>query len=1025
MNTRNALLSAVCLLLISPVTSCAQAENAPGKEAFDLVHKVDPLIGTAAHGHTYPGVTLPFGMVHVSPDTYNQGWDWCSGYHYTDGSIMGFSHTHLSGTGSSDYGDFLFMPTVGDLKFQSGTRENPDEGYRSRFSHAKETAYPGYYSVNLSDYAVQAELTATTRVAMHRYTYPATETANVIIDLTHFIERTTIKDSSVEIVSDRRVQGYARKSGWANDRFIYFTAEFSRPFADAGLVVDDKPAPSLKKAQGTNLKAYVRFDTSKDRQVLVKVAVSSVSCEGAANNLKQECPGWEFEAVKKNAMQTWQHQLAKFSVEGGSETNQRIFYTALYHSCLFPHVSSDVDGRYRGMDKQIHTGQGDYYTIYSLWDTFRSLHPLMTIIEQNRTNDFINAMLTKYDKTGRLPKWELASNEAWGMIGYHAVSVIADAWMKGIRGYDGEKALKAMVDTAMQNYSETVSYRQYGYVPMDKAGRSASRTVEFAYDDWCIAQMAKDLGQQDISETYTHRSKFYRNLHDPETGFLRGKSSEGLWASDFNPNNITGEFVEGNAWHYTFFAPHDMPGLMALMGGEDQFVSRLDAVFAAQGREHMDVSGLIGQYAHGNEPCHNYAYLYAYAGQPWKTQEKVAQIVRQLYTDKPDGICGNEDCGQMSAWYVLNAMGFYPVCPGQTLYVFGTPLFPKATVRLESGKTFEILAKDISEDNIYIQSAILNGTPYSKSYIEHADINKGGKLILQMGPQPNKSWGQKQSDRPYSQPGTVVNAGPRLQGWDQWLKEVQREESMQELAGQIRISAAGTYTFKLAASPLGRAELFLGNVCVAADDSMAGQLEPGTYPLRVRCLYPMLAGRVDIQVKTPDANRFESIERFVLLKTDWQPEETLSKIPAGTVFIQPDRLKYVSLATGKSVTCSGGTQSPNEPKNAVDGDVSNRSGWHSGSAPQWLQVDLGQVQTIDTVKLYTYYDNNRYYRYFIEVSSDGEHFTQVVDQRKNTTPSSDQGFKHSFEPVKARYVRVTMVSNSANPGVHVNEVLVY
>ena len=760
-------LSLLYFLVLASGCTYAQANSVSDKEEYSLVQKVNPFVGTAAHGHTYPGVTLPFGMVQLSPDTGNTDWDWCSGYHYTDSSVMGFSHTHLSGTGCSDYGDFLFMPTTGPLKFQPGSKKNPDKGYRSRFSHDQEKAMPGFYGVYLKDYKIDVQLTATKRVGVHRYTYPADKTGNIIIDLPHGLGGNRVRESKLEIVTDREIRGYVRKTGWSPDRFLYFVARFSRPFEKSGLVINDKLKKSKKKAAGKNLKCYAQFDTSKDREVLVKVALSAVSWEGAARNMDAECPGWDFQKLCNSAKESWQKQLSKITVQGGSAAEQTTFYTALYHTSLAPNLFMDVDGRYRGMDKEIHTADNfENYTVFSLWDTFRAEHPLFTIIEQERTNDFINAMLGKYEQSGLLPYWELASGETWCMIGYHAIPVIADAWVKNIRGFDADKAIEAMKKSAMQDHQGLRHYKKLGFVPMNKESNSVSRTLEYAYDDWCIAAMAKQLGLKDDYEEFIRRSQFYKNVIDPSVGFARGRKSDGSWKPNFDPDQSSGlgagEFTEGNSWHYTWFAPHDVPGLINLLGGEQKFIDKLDELFTRQGHEHMDVSGLIGQYAHGNEPCHNYAYLYTYAGAYWKTQEKVAQIVRTLYSDQPDGLCGNEDCGQMSAWYVFNAMGFYPACPGLPIYVFGTPLFPEVSINLENGNKFNIIADDVSDKNIYIQSVTLNGQPYNKAYIQHTDIINGGTLVFKMGPQPNKDWAQDKADRPYSEPGKPVLPMPSM-----------------------------------------------------------------------------------------------------------------------------------------------------------------------------------------------------------------------------------------------------------------------
>ncbi|WP_085754900.1 GH92 family glycosyl hydrolase [Sedimentisphaera salicampi] len=752
------------------------------KDDFPLVQKVNPFVGTDTVGHTFPGATVPFGMVQLSPDTDNKGWNHCSGYHYKKGTIMGFSHTHLSGTGVPDYGDFLFMPTTGDPKLVPGSEKNPEKGYRSRFSHDREDASPGYYSVYLEDYDIDVELTATERVGFHKYTFPETDKANVIVDVTHIIGWGRIVESEIEIIDNRQIQGFFRKNGWSKNRYLYFTAEFSRPFQKSGLRINGRLDESAKEAKGKSLQGYFRFDAREKQNVMVKVALSNVSCYGAAKNMQAECPGWDFEKVHSEAKSLWQKQLSKFEVKGGSESQQRTFYTSVYHSFLVPNIFMDVDGRYRGMDKKIHTAEDfDYYTVFSLWDTFRALHPLYTIVEQDRTNDFVHSMLKKYDQSGLLPYWELASGETWCMIGYHSIPVIADAWVKGIRGYDPSYALKAMKNSAMQDHQGLKAYKKYGYIPLESGTQSVSRTLEYAYDDWCIAAMADDLGRTEDWKKYQRRSQNYRNVFDVSTGFMRGKNKNGFWRQNFDPAKFpsqgASEYTEANSWQYTWFVPHDVNGLIDLMGGDDAFIGKLDKLFnpsAAKGEDghsDVDITGMIGQYAHGNEPSHTYAYLYSYAGSPWKTQEKIAQIVNTLYSDQPDGLCGNDDCGQMSAWYVFSTMGMYPVCPGQPIYVFGTPMFPEASINLENGKEFRIIAENHSDKNIYVQSVTLNGRPYSKTYIHHDDIIGGGELVFKMGSEPNKSWGSSQQERPSSNPGKELTLMPYLKELDQAFTE--------------------------------------------------------------------------------------------------------------------------------------------------------------------------------------------------------------------------------------------------------------
>lgn len=1006
------------------VASCNETK-VTDNTGYSLIREVDPFIGTGAHGHTYPGATLPFGMVQLSPDTFNKGWDWCSGYHYTDRSIMGFSHTHLSGTGSSDYGDFLFMPTTGELKFKPGSRKSPDAGYRSRFSHDCEVAYPGFYSVHLDDYDVEVQLTATRRVGLHRYQYPATTNANVIIDLAHFIDNTRILSSGVEFLSDRKLRGYVRKQGWAANRRLHFVAEFNRPFADWGLQAAGKQFPKEKAIEGTSVKAYVVFDTTDDPNVVAKVALSAVDYKGAQQNLNVECGDLSFDQIQDKAMATWESQLAKIRVAGGSQALRRIFYTSLYHSCLTPNISSDVDGRYRGMDREIHAAEGyEQYTVFSLWDTFRALHPLMTLIERDRTNDFIKSMLAMYQQSGRLPKWELASNETWAMIGYHAVSVIADAWSKDIRDYDPEQALEAMYATSMQDYPEMRSYRRMGYVAMDHAGRSASRTVEYAYDDWCIARMAEAIGRDELRSIYDHRSQFYRNVFDEESRFIRGRNSTGQWQPNFQPDAITGEFVEGNSWHYSWFAPHDIRGLIGLMGGDENFSEKLDELFSRQGREHMDVSGLIGQYAHGNEPSHNFAYLYSYAGQAWKTQQRVSQITHDLYSDMPDGVCGNEDCGQMSAWFVFSAMGFYPVCPGQPMYAIGSPAFPSVEIDLGEGESFVVAAANVSRESLYIQSTTLNGKPYGSSFLTHADLMEGGKLSIEMGPEPNKQWASNANNRPPSPLVADLPGKPRMRGVGKLMKQVTGKAGATTYIGQIEVLQTGLLTFRQR-SELGRFTAYFGEKCVSHQPTTAGSVKAGVYPIRIECLYPMVGDNNEIAVLNSDSGKFQPLETLLVPTEKWLPELELSQLDPDAIFLEPEKLEHVSLATGKSVTCSGNTQYPNKPSNIVDADVTNRSGWHCSTSPSWIEVDLGHPHSIDKTNLYTYQDGSRVYRYTIEVSLDGDSYTEVVDYSDNKTPSTLKPFRHNFEPVQARFVRVHILSNSANSGVHLNELQVF
>lgn len=744
------------ILIASLICFPASFWVAPTQPAKDFTKYVNPFIGTDAHGHTFPGASAPFGMVQLSPDTRVQGWDACGGYHYSDNTIIGFSHTHLSGTGAIDYGDILVAPMVGELKVVPGDEKGPASGYRSKFSHQTEQAWAGYYRVRLEDDNIQAELTATPRVGVHRYTFPQSDSAQILIDLRHGLGPDTVLDSNIEIVGDREVVGFRRSRGWAKDQHVYFAAQFSEPFTSFGTVVNEVVRPDERAASGTNIKGYVRFSTSAREPVVVKVSLSSVSVEGARKNLQAEVPGWNFDEVKANTEQAWNRALGKIEVEGGAREQLTTFYTALYHVLLTPNLFTDVDGQYRGMDGKIHTAQGfDMYTVFSLWDTFRTEHPLLTIIDQKRTRDFVKSLIAKYEESTVLPVWELASNETWTMIGYHSVPVIVDAYMKGIRDFDAEKAFAAMKHSAMLDHFGLPAYREHGYIPADKAGEGVSRTLEYAYDDWCIAMMAKALGRQEDYEAFIERAQYYKNVYDAATGFMRAKSN-GAWMEPFDPFAVTHDYTEANAWQYTFHVPQDVTGLMALMGGREKFIEKLDALFTSEpvlrGRQQPDITGLIGQYAHGNEPSHHVAYLYNYAGAPWRTQERVRHIMKTLYTDKPDGLSGNDDCGQMSAWYVVSALGLYPVNPGQPIYGLGSPLFERVTIHLENGQKFVVAAQNNSPANLYIQSASLRGKPYAKSYVSHEDIMSGGELVFVMGSQPNKSWAASPEDAPRSMP---------------------------------------------------------------------------------------------------------------------------------------------------------------------------------------------------------------------------------------------------------------------------------
>ena len=763
------------IMLLFYFISILMGCNSTNNSNKDYTKFVNPMIGTDWNGHTFPGATLPYGMVQLSPDTKTRTWSNCSGYHYSDTSILGFSHTHYSGTGEGGGADILFMPTTGNVNLISGenmndhdddytlssgsedkksqTVENTENGYRSKFSHENETTSPGYYSVFLEDYKVKAELTATSRVGLHRYTFPKTSKANVILDLVS--GNSDVPDSLYVSVNGDEISGYRAATGALDGaKIIYFVARFSEPFKDFGLATDDEIRKGKLSVKGENVKAYFSFAAEKKATVLLKVAISSVSIDGARKNMEAELPHWDFEKVRNDAKNSWNKELSKIEVEGGSKEQQEIFYTALYHTMIHPNINMDVDRQYKSTNGKIYTASDfDNYTTFSLWDTFRALHPLQTIINKERTSQFIKTFIERYDHAKNMPIMEFSGNEAATMIGYHSLPVLADAYVKGIRDYDTRKAFAAMKQLADGERAGKKLYLQYGYIPYDIEGQSVSRTLEYSFDDWCVSRLAKDFNETDYNY-YSQRGQFYHNLFDRETGFMRPKNSEYGWLSDFDPMEISNRYTEANAYQYTPSVFQDIEGLIKIIGGDKEFEKWLDTMFSTKmdlSKMHLpDVTGLIGQYAQGNEPSHHIAYLYNYVGVSWKTQKLIRQILTTLYTVSPDGISGNEDAGQMSAWYVLSAMGFYPVTPGLAYYVIGSPLFDKVTIHLENGKKFQIIANNNKINHPYIQSVTLNGEPYLKSILNHSDIISGSKMVFEMGKVPNKEWAGLKEDRPFS-----------------------------------------------------------------------------------------------------------------------------------------------------------------------------------------------------------------------------------------------------------------------------------
>jgi predicted alpha-1,2-mannosidase len=760
----------LCLILSIGLSLCtargqSRANPPSGRTAAEIaVDFVNPFIGTGGHGHTFPGATTPFGMVQLSPDTDNKNWDWCSGYHYSDSSVMGFSHTHLSGTGASDLGDVLVMPMVGEVRYRAGDKDKPDSGWRSRFSHDREGAEAGYYWVLLKDYGIKAELTATPNAGFHRYTFPKSDQSHILIDLYHKIHGEDVKDSEIAIVNDSTVAGYRSTSGWAPLRFVYFYARFSRPFAESRIYTrsgdgkaDSRSAPKEMKAGG-GMGCVLSFATGNDEAILVKVGISSVSREAAQRALTAEIPHWDFDRIRRETKAVWDGELNKIKIQGSRKTKE-IFYTALYHTMIAPNEIADDRGNYIGPDHKVRgADSGMFYSTFSLWDTYRANHPLFTLIHRDRVPGMVGSLLESFKGNGFLPLWTLWGDETNCMIGNHSVPVIVDACLKGIGGIDREVAYRAVRTSLTEDhfFSPWTLYDAMGYLPADLEGQSVSKTLEFCYNDWCAAQMAKALGKTDDYRFFLKRSESYRKLYNPSTGFFRGRNADGSWKTPFNPYAIDwSSYTEATAWQYSWYVPQNVPDMIRLMGGDRRFAAKLDSLFHVSSEivgQQSDITGLIGQYAHGNEPSHHIAYLYDYARQPWKTQAYVREIMDTQYNNTIDGISGNEDCGQMSAWYVLSAMGFYPVNPCGGVYAIGSPAVDGAVLDTGNGKTFTITVQNQSPANRYIQSATLNGQRLDKSWISHEDILRGGTLVFRMGSKPNRGWASAENSVPPSLP---------------------------------------------------------------------------------------------------------------------------------------------------------------------------------------------------------------------------------------------------------------------------------
>jgi predicted alpha-1,2-mannosidase len=949
--------------------------------------QVDPLIGTDFHGHTHPAAIMPFGMVQLGPDTRLDGWDGCSAFHYSDSIIYGFSHTHLSGTGCSDYADILLMPFT---KYNPKT-ENYE--YTSLYNHKSATATPGFYSVMLEDYNTKVELTVSNRVGFHKYSFPNANERYVLLDLEH---RDEVIETYLTQVSETRFVGLRRSRAWAEDQILYFVADFSEPvsiieyqsdlmnktgdeFIPVDTINSDNKSPVYYC--GKNNKVIIKPVSNKNTELFVKVGLSATGEDGAIKNLEAEIPHWDFEKVKKDATIAWDKELSKIRVYGGSDDEQIIFYTALYHAFSAPNIYSDVDGSFRGTDLMVHTNPGhETYTVFSLWDTFRATHPLYTLIQQKRTLDFIKTFLDHYKYGGMLPVWELSANETYCMIGYHSVPVIVDAYFKGIKDFDHNLALKAMLSTAKTDELGKTEFAEYGYIPLDLEHESVSKTLEYAFDDWCIAMFARDLGKTDIYDEFIERSQFYKNIFNPTNGFMQAKLN-GAWQTPFDPREVNYNFTEANSWQYSFFVPHDILTFIELHGGNEKFAKQLDLMFAenseTSGNHQADITGLIGQYAHGNEPSHHMAYLYNYCAQPWKTQFIVRKIMSDLYSSKPDGLCGNEDCGQMSAWYVMSALGFYPVNPASGVYDLGSPIFDTAIIQLENGRNFEIISHNNSQKNVYVQKVKLNGREYNLSYISHKTIMKGGKIEFFMGPAPEKNRGTS-SESIY----TSVIADNRI------TPVPFTNIPLRSFRGTIELTLA---------CPDSNAEIFY---------SLDGDIEKNP----VKYVKP-----IKIAADT-------ELEAYAIA-----PGKKRSKIISAELKHIPDN-RSISIKSKYSQQYSAGGD--NALIDFVKGEAWFRSGLWQGYQGQDFEavVDLKEVKEIKLINS-TFLQDIKSWIFFpanvtFFASSDGVNYAKVFES-KSLLPDDSydikvQEFKTKPQNLKARYIKVVATSYGKLPDWHLS-----
>ncbi|MEO9482044.1 MAG: GH92 family glycosyl hydrolase [Ekhidna sp.] len=938
-----------CFIAGAMLISCSPSTP---KTAFE---RVNPFIGTGGHGHTFPGATMPFGMVQLSPDTRLEGWDGCSGYHYTDSVVYGFSHTHLSGTGIADYGDVLLMPYTGETFYNNGADGAP--GYGSPFLKSTEVAEPGYYAVNLAADDIAVQLTTAKRVGFHQYDFNGAKDRQLIIDLAH---RDEVLQSNLIQVNDYELTGFRHSKSWAQKQYVFFR------------IIFDQPIQSMEFGDGNQgIKASLGFGAGD--QLKIKVAISAVDEEGAKKNLEAEIPGWDFAKARADARVAWESQLNKINVEGGSDQQMEVFYTALYHTMIAPNLYHDADGRYRSTDLEIHQDT-DFtnHTVFSLWDTYRSTHPLYTIIEQERTVDFIQTFIKQYEYGGRLPMWELAGNYTDCMIGYHAVPTIADAYMKGIEGFDTEKALESMIHSSMQDRLGIDEFRASGYIPSDVEAESVSKTLEYAYDDWTIAEMANQMGKPEIASVYYQRAQNYKNVFDPSTGFMRARNNN-RWFYPFEPAEVNFNYTEANSWQYSYYVPQDVETWIELLGGDAAAEQKLDDIFSANsetmGRDQADITGLIGQYAHGNEPSHHIPYLYNFVGRPDKTQKLVRQIMDELYSDQPDGLSGNEDCGQMSSWLVMSAMGFYPVAPGSTDYMLGSPWFKKATINLENGKQFVIEAPENTDANVYVHSAQLNDEDHPYSFINHQDLMNGGKLSLEMQPEPS-AFGTMKAHRPTSRIDAEAIAIPALQTGDHAFME----------STQVTLS-----------TPTANAAIF----------------------------YAFTAGG--------DSKKYEesfAIDRSTDLYV-WAEKGGKESLKAKSTFYKIPEKRSISLGTAyANHYTAGGDMALID---FIRGGEDFRTGSWQGYEGIDIEavVDMGKVGNYTVAKIGFLQDENAWIFMPTEVqfsvSDDGENFTELGSETNNISYKEKDAILKDFKfnrPFAGRYIKIVAKNRGVCPSDH-------